>query len=120
VATYDLPTIKLDYPKREWSLKRLTPITVLFGKNGSGKSILLRKIREINPEIYHYCVPERGGNIAHQYNMMPDEANGNTRASGSQQNLGTDYRSRVITRIAVYPVVLLINVKSAIKSKLFR
>jgi len=44
-----------------WKLKNLSPITVLFGKNGSGKSVLLRQIRDKAPEENHYCVPERGG-----------------------------------------------------------
>ncbi len=85
-----------------WDLKNLTPITVIFGKNGSGKSILLRKIRDIDPESHHYCVPERGGNIILEPSITLQEASGKLRVQSSSQNLGYDYRSRVISRIGAY------------------
>jgi len=85
-----------------WKLKNLSPITVLFGKNGSGKSVLLRQIRDKAPEENHYCVPERGGNISYDSGVLQYESNGRVRMNASQQNLGTDYRSRVITRIGAF------------------
>jgi hypothetical protein len=42
-----------------WSLKGLRGINVLFGRNGSGKSLLLRKLRDLDPSSSHYIVPER-------------------------------------------------------------
>ncbi len=47
-STYDLIILKPDYLGTSyWNLKELTPIAVIFGKNGSGKSILLRQIRNL-------------------------------------------------------------------------
>ena len=66
--TYDLLNIKLDNFPREWNLRKLSPITIIFGKNGSGKSLLLRKIRDMNKETCHYSVPETAGNIAYSSN----------------------------------------------------
>lgn len=85
-----------------WKLKNLSSITVIFGKNGSGKSILLRTIRDKAPIENHYCVPERGGNISYDSGILQYEADGKLRMNASQQNLGTDYRSRVITRIGAF------------------
>jgi predicted ATPase len=47
-----------------WSLRGLTDVTVIFGRNGSGKSQLLRRFRSQNPVSRHYVSPERGGDIA--------------------------------------------------------
>jgi predicted ATPase len=85
-----------------WKLKNLSSITVIFGKNGSGKSILLRTIRDKAPVENHYCVPERGGNISYDSGVLQYESDGKVRMNASQQNLGTDYRSRVITRIGAF------------------
>jgi predicted ATPase len=102
-VTYDLVVSKPGFlGGNSWNLKKLTPITVIFGKNGSGKSILLRQIRDKDPESNHYCVPERGGNISYEPGMIQQESDGKTRMSGSKQNLGGDYRTRVITRIGAY------------------
>jgi predicted ATPase len=66
--------IELDKPKHlgegKWYLNNLNQITILFGKNGSGKSLLLRSIANNKPPIkdgnkdsnnntYHYIFPER-------------------------------------------------------------
>jgi len=34
----------------EWNLQKLSPITVILGRNGSGKSQLLRSIKDMNSE----------------------------------------------------------------------
>jgi ATPase subunit of ABC transporter with duplicated ATPase domains len=103
IETYDLEINKPSFIiGTKWILKNLTPITVIFGKNGSGKSILLRSIRDRDPVLHHYCVPERGGNLSYEPGMMQQESEGNTRMAGSKNNLSGDYRSRVITRIGAY------------------
>lgn len=103
VETYDLEINKPNFIiGTKWVLKNLTPITVIFGKNGSGKSILLRSIRDGDPGSYHYCVPERGGNLSYEPGMTQQESNGNTRMTGSKNNLGGDYRVRIISRIGSY------------------
>lgn len=67
-----------------------------------GKSILLRQIRDANPEENHYSVPERGGNITYESRIVAQELDGKSRVTGSKQNLAPDYRTGVITRIAAY------------------
>ena len=60
IETYDLEINKPSFIiGTKWILKNLTPITVIFGKNRSGKSILLRSIRDRDPVLHHYCVPEK-------------------------------------------------------------
>ena len=36
----------------QWKLKQLNDITIIFGRNGSGKSQLLRNLRSLN-QNYH-------------------------------------------------------------------
>ena len=86
----------------KWILKKLTPITVIFGKNGSGKSILLRNIRDQDPDLRNYSVPERGGTIGFTPQTVNEEMNGRSRANASKQNLVPNYRERVIGRIQAY------------------
>ncbi len=86
----------------EWVLKNLTDFTILFGKNGSGKSVLLRNWRDQNPDNFHYINPERGGSLDFQPNLMPNLQDGQQRRSRSLQNQLLDYRQAVITRIGTY------------------
>ena len=47
-----------------WRLERLNSINVVFGRNGSGKSVMLRMLRDEDPKAHHYIVPERSGEIS--------------------------------------------------------
>lgn len=87
---------------KTWTLNKMTPITVIFGKNGSGKSILLREIRDQDRKTRHYCVPERAGDIAFNANYVAGEMDGEQRAQRSSQNLGPTYRAEVIARISAF------------------
>ena len=62
-----LSEIKTDRPRflggGEWHIMGLAPITVIFGRNGSGKSLLLRSCRDQDQDHHHYVNPERAGNI---------------------------------------------------------
>ena len=77
---------------KSWNLKNRTPITVIFGKNASGKSILLRTIHQKNPDIFHYCVPERGGEISFQPENVIQQLDPNQRANLSKENQNLAYR----------------------------
>lgn len=83
----------------QWRIRNRTPITIIFGKNGSGKSILLRSIRDSNPDLFNYIVPERAGEIASQPQDLIQQMDGTSRANLSKQNLNPTYRQQIITRI---------------------
>ena len=50
----------------EWHISKLTEVTVLFGRNGSGKSVMLRAWRDQSHENIHYVTPERTGEMDFQ------------------------------------------------------
>ncbi len=88
--------------ERRWSLSNLKPINVLLGKNGSGKSLLLRSWRDADVNGSHYIIPERVGNIGFQSNYIEREIDGQSRKGSSQANFNTNYRQLVIARIQTY------------------
>lgn len=99
----DLEDITIAKPNHlgggNWILKNRTPITIVFGKNGSGKSLLLRDIASVDPDSYHYSVPEKGGQISFQAGLVQQQDDGKTRYQRSKINLNPEYRQEVITRI---------------------
>ena len=86
----------------EWKIRNLTSITVLFGKNGSGKSKLLRQWRSQNAAEYHYVVPERAGEIDYQANHLADQLRSEGRLSQTQRNFSGEYRRQIVARISAY------------------
>lgn len=82
-----------------WDLKALNEITLIFGRNGSGKSLLLRKLRDVNKRISHYTSPERAGDISQDLNIMQEQINPDTRANRRQYNLDPTYRQESVSRI---------------------
>lgn len=85
-----------------WSLKNLKALTVILGKNGSGKSLLLRAWRDQDAEHIHYIIPERTGEITFEPGYLAEQMNGNGRSQRSQGNSFNNYRQVVITRIQSY------------------
>jgi predicted ATPase len=86
----------------QWKLSNLTTITAVFGKNGSGKSLLLRAWRDANPNTCHYVVPERGGEIDYQAQYFQQQIDSNERRGASGRNFVDQYRRQVIARIQAY------------------
>jgi len=82
-----------------WNLKALSDITVIFGRNGSGKSQLLRTLRNNNKGSFHYASPERAGEISLDPGIMQQEMNSNSRADRRQSNLSPTYRQESVSRI---------------------
>jgi len=82
-----------------WTVSNLKDINVLVGKNGSGKSILLRAWRDQKPAEVHYIVPERTGELDFQPHFMMDEQSGDTRRGQSARNFNPDYRRRILGRL---------------------
>ena len=86
----------------QWMLRGLKDITVLFGRNGAGKSQLLRAIHQNSAYKGTFpTAPERGGEFAYDHNVTQQEMNvqnrGSTRAS---QNIAPNYRKESVSRIA--------------------
>ncbi|MDO8500759.1 MAG: AAA family ATPase [Gemmatimonadaceae bacterium] len=84
-----------------WILEGLNHITVLFGKNGSGKSILLRTLLSQSPNNRHLALPERPGSLQFEPRFVTEESSGANRAGNRQQNTLTDYRQRTFARLQV-------------------
>jgi len=80
----------------------LLKFNVIFGKNGSGKSILLRSWRDMSPEKIHYIVPERAGEILFSPTHLSRELNGMSRRDMTMYNFYDHYRDSVIARIQSY------------------
>lgn len=101
-----LPNINVPRPPflggGTWTITNMNDITIIFGKNGVGKSILLRNLRDQNRETYHYTAPERAGDISFNPNYMQEELVASTRANRSAANLFPIYRDATIARIQVY------------------
>jgi hypothetical protein len=85
-----------------WTLSKLTDVTVLMGKNGAGKSLLLRQWRDLNPDQLHYVVPERTGDFNYDPNSLQAEFGGLGRKGSSAGNFTQEYRRRIIARVQTY------------------
>lgn len=85
-----------------WNLSRLTPVTVLFGKNGSGKSLLLRQWRDHDSRSCHYVVPERTGDLTFEPGLLQQQMDPEQRKQHSNRNYTFNYRQQIIARIQAY------------------
>jgi len=85
-----------------WTLRGLNRINVVLGRNGAGKSQLLRKLRDASPASSHYVVPERSGDITFEAGLMLESINPASRQSRSSGNFQSNYRQEVVTRIQGY------------------
>ena len=88
----------------KWNLKSLNHINILLGKNGSGKSLLLRGIsQKLSPSSCYYVVPERTGEIAPNPNILVELMSPDGRRNRSTRgNYLADYRNQVISLIQGY------------------
>lgn len=103
METYDIEIPKPPYlGDTNWKLTQLTPITIIFGKNGSGKSILLRNLRDKDPDQYSYIVPERAGDLQYKPQFVDNEISGQKRAASAKSNLNPTYRDQVIARVSAF------------------
>ncbi len=85
-----------------WSISDLNEITIFFGKNGSGKSLLLRAWRDSSPGTTHYVTPERTGEMDFQPQYLQQELTYQNRQQNSGRNYVPEYRRRIISRIQTY------------------
>jgi ABC-type branched-subunit amino acid transport system ATPase component len=84
----------------DWQLENFADITVLLGRNGAGKSVLLRQWRSAHSATVHYINPERSGNIAFDANVYTQLINNNEMPS--EQNIDPQYRQKSATSIQRY------------------
>ena len=96
----DLEISKSPYQQGNWILKNVQPITIIFGKNGSGKSVMLRNLLQKNIALFHYVPPERVGEIEHDARYGTQQQVAETRAQQSRRNISGDYRKYVLSRIS--------------------
>jgi ABC-type molybdenum transport system ATPase subunit/photorepair protein PhrA len=88
--------------ERPWAVSGLTAITVLMGRNGSGKSLLLRQLREQNTDTFHYISPQRYGGLSYQSGYTDNQVTSQGRAGITSSNVAPEYHSGVVARIQVY------------------
>ncbi len=88
-----------------WKLSGLTGITVLFGKNGSGKSLFLRALRDAKGEVAHYVVPERTGDLGFEPSFIQQQIDSQQRRNISARNFMPEYRRQILARIQTYFMV---------------
>jgi len=86
----------------EWRLKGLTNLVAVFGKNGSGKSRLLRAWRDSEPESTHYIIPERTGELDYQPAYIQQQVSALARQGESRRNFHENYRRQIVGRIQAY------------------
>lgn len=86
----------------QWTLSHLSTITIVFGKNGSGKSLLLRLLRDADPASRHYVVPERTGELDYQPNYLQQQIDSQQRRQYSNRNFTNEYRRQIVARVQAY------------------
>lgn len=74
----------------------------MVGKNGSGKSVLLRAWRDSIPDTVHYVAPERTGEMTFAPHLLQQEMEADGRRASSTRNFVPDYRQRIVGRIQAY------------------
>ena len=90
-----------------WSLVGFGDITVLLGRNGAGKSVLLRHWRNQHSPTVHYINPERSGHIGFDANIYAQLIVNNELPS--DQNIDPQYRQKSATSIQRYLTSYAIN-----------
>ncbi len=85
----------------QWMLRGLRDITVVFGRNGAGKSKMLRAIHgQASTKGTFPIAAERGGDWAYDQGISQSELSSTTRGSTrAQQNAAPNYRRESVSRI---------------------
>ena len=85
-----------------WQIDNLLPITIVFGKNGSGKSLLLGQWRDLDVRGSHYVVPERTGQINYDPTYTRHQGSPEQRQQHSTTNFIDNYRQQIVARVFSY------------------
>jgi hypothetical protein len=75
-----------------YSLTGAKPITVVLGRNGSGKSHLLRAVRDANSDCAIYIPPERGGELTPNIGQDGSAFDSRQRAGMTNNDTEPSYR----------------------------
>lgn len=86
----------------EWKIVSPNRVNVILGRNGCGKSVLLRALRDINQQSSHYIVPERTGEISFEAGLIVETTSPAGRRKRSTGNFYESYRQSIVTRIQTY------------------
>lgn len=78
---------------------QLNQLTVVFGKNGSGKSLYLRQIKNSYPEDVVYNNPEKGGQFSHNSTIQQEINEKPLGGRNRDKDLNDYYYTQVIGRI---------------------
>jgi predicted ATPase len=87
---------------QDWEVQGLKQINILLGRNGCGKSVFLRSLRDKFSPATHYIIPERSGDITFDAGYAADGATASGRQNRSNANYTPNYRQTVIARIQSY------------------
>jgi hypothetical protein len=84
----------------QWILPDLTDVNVIFGKNSSGKSLLLRALSDELKGQSLYISPERAGEVNYQQQIVQEELQESTRgAQRKGKNQGIRFRQESVSRL---------------------
>lgn len=89
----------------KWVISGFSLCSILVGRNGSGKSQLLRSVRDLKPDTSHYVVPERSGEINFNANLISEIDNAAGLRNRTSGNFAEQYRSVTVTRVQHYYTV---------------
>ena len=82
-------------------VKNLDKINLLFGKNGSGKSVFLRNFASADQNTRHYVNPEKAGQFQYNNKVFEQELK-SQRFSNRNANINVNYYEQVVTRIQAF------------------
>lgn len=82
-----------------WAIDGLTDVTVILGRNGTGKSRLFRSLRDTDDRNYPYVSPERGGEFAFEVMLASEEADPGRRASRRSTIVAQQFRQEAVARV---------------------
>jgi predicted ATPase len=83
-----------------WILSNLTDVNVIFGKNSSGKSLLLRALFDKLKGHSQYVSPERAGEVTYQQGIVDEELQESRRGSERRgRNQASRFRQESISRL---------------------
>jgi predicted ATPase len=84
----------------QWILSNLTDVNVIFGKNSSGKSLLLRALWDELKGHSQYISPERAGEVSYQQGIVDEELQESSRGSQRRgKNQASRFRQESISRL---------------------